>query len=248
LFEKEAVPQKRLEEARLKYESKKAGFDVIAQQVDFSPLANDDGVSAMHFHLKSPIDGVVEDIHFHVGETVAPGQQLFTITNPGKVLLKANVPVARIAQVKQTGDAAFKVEGYEKAFRVSDLNGKLISIGSLVDEKSRTVPVIFEMDNPESVLKIGMFAEVRVKTSETVETLAIPNSAIFDDNGTSVTYVHVEGESFAKRVLETGITDRGYTQVLSGLSAGEQVVTAGGYQVRLASLSTSVPTGHGHEH
>lgn len=248
LFDKEAIPQKRLEEARLKYESQKAGFDVIAQQVDFGTLANDDGVAALHFHLKSPIDGIVEDIHFHVGESVAPGQKLFTITNPGQVLLKANVPVGRIAQIKQTGDASFEVEGYEQAFRVSDLNGKLISIGSLVDDKSRTVPVIFEVDNPDNLLKIGMFAEVRVKTSETVEALAIPNTAIFDDNGTPVAYVHIAGESFAKRVLETGITDRGYTQVLSGVSAGERVVTAGGYQVRLASLSTSVPTGHGHEH
>jgi multidrug efflux pump subunit AcrA (membrane-fusion protein) len=93
-----------------------------------------------------------------------------------------------------------------------------------------------------------MFAEVSVKTGENVEALAVPNSAIFDDNGTPVAYVHVEGESFAKRVLKTGITDNGYTQILDGVSEGERVTTVGGYQVRLASLSTSVPAGHGHEH
>ncbi len=63
-----------------------------------------------------------------------------------------------------------------------------------------------------------------------------------------VAYVHVEGESFAKRLLTTGITDKGFTQILSGISKGERVTTVGGYQVRLASLSTSVPSGHGHEH
>jgi multidrug efflux pump subunit AcrA (membrane-fusion protein) len=97
-------------------------------------------------------------------------------------------------------------------------------------------------------LKIGMFAEVAVQTGDAEETLALPTSAIFDDNGTPVAYVHVEGEAFAKRVLQTGIIDGGFTQIISGIAEGERVVTVGGYQVRLASLSTSVPVGHGHEH
>lgn len=58
----------------------------------------------------------------------------------------------------------------------------------------------------------------------------------------------VEGEAFAKRVLQTRVTDRGFTQILSGIAEGERVVTVGGYQVRLAALSTSVPVGRGHEH
>lgn len=248
LFEKQAISQKRLEEAKLRFETRKAGYDVVSRQVDFGNSEKDDGVAAMHFHLKPPIDGNIQEIHFHLGENVGAGERLFTITNPKNVLLKAHVPVARIAHVKNASDAAFRIEGYEREFKVSKLNGRLVSIGSIVDEKSRTVPVIFKLDNPDHILKIGMFAEVSVKTGETVETLAVPNSAIFDDNGTPVAYVHVEGESFAKRALTTGITDNGYTQILNGVSEGERVTTVGGYQVRLASLSTSVPSGHGHEH
>ncbi len=248
LFAKKAISQKRLEEAKLRFEARKAGYDVISKQVDFASSGQNDGVAAMHFHLKPPIDGIIQEIHFHLGENVQTGEKLFTITNPKKVLLKAHVPVARIAQIKNASDASFRIEGYEQEFMVSRLNGRLVSIGSIVDEKSRTVPVLFKLDNPDNILKIGMFAEVSVKTGESVETLAIPNSAIFDDNGTPVAYIHVEGESFAKRALTTGITDNGYTQILNGASEGERVTTVGGYQVRLASLSTSVPSGHGHEH
>ena len=248
LFEKQAISQKRLEEAKLRFETRKAGYDVVARQIDFGTPGKDDGVAAMHFHLKSPIDGIIQEIHFHLGQNVQTGEKLFTVTNTKNVVLKVHVPVARIAQTKNANDASFRIEGYEEEFKVSELNGRLVSIGSIVDEKSRTVPVIFKLDNPDNILKIGMFAEVSVKTGETVETLAIPNSAIFDDNGTPVAYVHVEGESFAKRALTTGITDNGYTQILSGIAEGERVTTVGGYQVRLASLSTSVPSGHGHEH
>ncbi|MFQ5627850.1 MAG: efflux RND transporter periplasmic adaptor subunit [bacterium] len=248
LFEKQAISQKRLEEAKLRFEAKKASYDVIAQQVDFGPVESDGSEAASHFHLTAPINGVIQDIHFHLGQNVQAGEKLFTMINPKRVLLKAQVPLAHIAQVKNARDASFTVEGYEQEFSVSQLNGRLVSIGSIVDEKSRTVPVIFELVNPENTFKIGMFAEVSVKTGDTVETLAIPNSAIYDDNGTPVAYVHVEGESFAKRILQAGITDKGYTQILNGLLEGERVTTVGGYQVRLASLSTSVPVGHGHEH
>lgn len=247
LFEKQAISQKRLDEAKLRFEAKRAGYDVIAQQVDFG-AAKDGDNNTPHFHLKAPIAGVIEEIHFHLGETVETGKKLFTISNPKRVWLKANIPLALLSRVQAATGASFKVEGYEQEFRVDQLNGKLISSGSMVDEKSRTVPTLFEIDNPENKLKIGMFAEVAVQTSKVEETLAIPTKAIFDDSGTPVAYVHVEGEAFAKRVLQTGIIDGGFTQILSGVAEGERVVTVGGYQVRLASLSTSVPVGHGHEH
>lgn len=247
LFEKQAISQRRLDEAKLRFEAKRAGYDVIAQQVDFGAAKNGDN-NTPHFHLKAPIAGVIEAIHFHLGETVETGEKLFTISNPKRVWLKANIPLALLARVQAAAGASFKVEGYEQEFRVDQLNGKLISAGSIVDEKSRTVPVIFEIDNPENKFKIGMFAEVAVQTSEVEEALAIPTGAIFDDNGAPISYVHVEGEAFAKRMLQTGISDGGFTQILSGVAEGERVVTVGGYQVRLASLSTSVPVGHGHEH
>ncbi len=251
LFENQAISNKRLHTAKLNFEARKASYDVIAQQIELSHSENDGNGASMfsgYFRLKTPIEGVIEEINFHLGQTVEAGQKLFAITNPKRVLLKAHVPVARIARVKNANDASFRVEGYEQEFNVSELNGRLLAISSTVDEKSRTVQIIFELDNPENILKIGMFAQVSVKTGEAIEAFAIPNSAIFDDNGTPVAYVHVEGESFAKRLLTTGITDNGFTQILSGISKGERVTTVGGYQVRLASLSTSVPSGHGHEH
>ena len=248
LFEQQAIPKRRMDEAKLKYEARKASYDVIAQQVDFGFGQKHGEIAALYFHLKAPIDGVIEETHFRSGQTVQAGQGLFTITNPKRVWLKAQVPLARIGLIKNARDASFRVEGYTQEFSASQLNGRLISIGSIADKASRTVPVIFELDNPDNKLKINMFAEVSVKTGDVIETPAIPTDAVFDDNGIPVAYVQVEGEAFAKRVLQTGITDRGFTQILTGLAEGERVVTVGGYQVRLALLSTSLPTGHGHEH
>jgi hypothetical protein len=68
-----------------------------------------------------------------------------------------------------------------------------------------------------------------------------------DDNGTSVAYVQTGGETFVRRVLTLGARDGTRTQVLAGLSLGDMVVTAGAYQVRLASLSGGDFAG-GHAH
>lgn len=248
LYEQEAIPEKRLEEARLLYEAQKASYDVIASQIDFGNPADKKQGTFPHFHLTAPIDGYVEAVAFHIGKNVSAGEMLFKITNPRRLLLKANVPVARIAALQNTSDASFRVEGNEREYQVAQLNGRLLSAGNTVDDVSRTVPVYFEFNNPENVLKIGMFAEVSVKVGKPTKTLSIPQSAVLDEDGTPVAYVHAEGESFSKRILKTGISDSGYIQILDGIAAGERVVTVGAYQVRLASLSTSLPTGHGHEH
>jgi hypothetical protein len=62
-----------------------------------------------------------------------------------------------------------------------------------------------------------------------------------------VAYVQPEGERFEKWEVTVGGTSDDRTLILSGISDGERVVTGAAYQVRLASLSTSVPA-HGHEH
>ena len=245
LFARQAIAEKRVEQARLYYQARKASYDRVAQQVDFS---SDDSQPSLHYHVEAPIDGYVEEIHVHLGQTVTSGEKLFTVTNPERVWLKAQVPLTQYAHIGRVRDATFSVEGLERAFRVSALGGRVISVGNTIDRNTRTVPVIFEVDNPDHLLKINLFADVRVHTGEVVETLAIPSTALLDDEGTPVVYVQAEGEAFFKRPVQTGIVDGDLTQILSGLAEGEWVVTEGAYQVRLASMSSSVPTGHGHAH
>jgi cobalt-zinc-cadmium efflux system membrane fusion protein len=249
LFEHQAIAEKRLAETRLHYQTRKASYDRIAQQVDFSTEEDAEGdMPTPHFHIEAPIDGFVEEIHVHLGQSVRAGEKLFTLTNPDRVWLKAKVPLTVYSRIEQVRDASFSVEGYEGSFQVSQLNGRLISIGSAVDPITRTVPVLFEVDNPKRQLKINLFAEVALYTGDAVDGLAVPSEALIDSDGTPVLYVQVEGEAFVERSVQTGIVDGGYTQITSGLEAGEHVVVVGAYQVRLASLSTSVPTGHGHAH
>lgn len=242
LHESRAAPQRRLEEARLRYETSKATFDRVAANVDFRANGG-----AVHYHVTSPIAGVVDEVHVHLGESVQPGAVLFSVTDPRRVLLEARVPLSHYRQVDEVRDATFAGEGDDATWRVSELDGRLVSVGSTIDPASRTLPVLFELANPDLRLKIHQFVEVALLTGETVEGLVVPSTAILDEGGQPVVYVQADGESFVRRTVKTGIRDAGLVQILEGLATGERVVTEGAYQVRLASLGT--PTaGHGHAH
>jgi multidrug efflux pump subunit AcrA (membrane-fusion protein) len=60
-------------------------------------------------------------------------------------------------------------------------------------------------------------------------------------------YVQTEGESFEKRELKLGASDGEMVEVISGIVAGERVVSKGGYQIKLSTASGTLPA-HGHEH
>jgi multidrug efflux pump subunit AcrA (membrane-fusion protein) len=125
--------------------------------------------------------------------------------------------------------------------------GRLVTLGTTVDAKTRTVPLVYEVPNPEGRLRIGMALNVYVETAHSTDALVVPVAALVEEDGRSIAYVQVSGETFAKRDLTLGIRDGAFVQVLAGLTAGERVVTKGAYAIRLASVSATLPA-HGHAH
>jgi RND family efflux transporter MFP subunit len=239
LFDRKAAAQKRLDESKFDFESKQASYNSLIDQIKFT----DNG-----YAIVSPIDGYVESITINLGSQINSGQELVTIINPARLILKTNVPASKFEVANNSKDASFKIEGYERELRISELNGRKISVSSSLNLANRTVPVYFEFSNPQNKIKVGMYAEVFIKNGDKQECISIPESAIIDEDGMHTVYVEVEGEAFEKRILKTGISEGGYIQVLEGLKEGERVVTKGAYQVRLAALSPESAIGQGHVH
>lgn len=193
--------------------------------------------------IRAPISGVVASRTIAPGSRVEAGTGLFSIVDPSVVWLRANVPAADAPRVRPTSGAAFTVERLPREYTAT----RAISVGSVIDSISRTVPVIYQVANPDGSLKIGSIARVDLRTGERVEGVIIPISAVLDEDGRPIAYVQAEGERFEKRALRLGARDGERTLVLDGVKAGERVVTGAAYQVRLASLSTAVHA-EGHEH
>jgi cobalt-zinc-cadmium efflux system membrane fusion protein len=235
LYEVEAVPQRRVHEAEIRLAAARETLTAFAG----GGTPREDG----RLVVRSPLAGVVAARSLTPGTRVDAGTELFTIVDPGVVWVQVNVPADEATRIGRTALATFRVAGDDRDRGTR----RLVSVGSIIDSATRTVPVIYETANPDGALKIGANVRVSVRTGRAVSGVVIPASAVLDEDGRPVAYVQTEGEAFEKRELEVGGADSSRTLVQAGIRPGERVVTGAAYQVRLASLSTSVPA-HGHEH
>ena len=235
LLEVEAVPERRVEEARIRLD---AARETLAGLTGGGLVAADGRI-----RLRAPIAGVVAQRDLAPGSRVAAGDRLFTIVDPTVVWLRAHVPAAEAPKIRADAGATFVLEGGGARGEAS----RTVAVGSMVDAATRTVPVLYEVENPKGTIKVGAHARVTVHTGERAEGVVIPDSAVLEEDGRPIAYVQPEGEAFERRELVLGPRAGDRVLVRQGIAAGERVVTGAAYQVRLASLSTAVPA-HGHEH
>ncbi|MFH5834301.1 efflux RND transporter periplasmic adaptor subunit [Halalkalibaculum sp. DA3122] len=250
LYEKEAIPQTELQKARIEYRQALTHYQTINEviQVDTTTIEGyGESAESYRFALKAPINGTIVESFVTPGIQVEAGQPLYRIADASRVWLKANVPAAHQSRIANAGEAAFRVQGDDRLYEVSELDGRLISRANSIDPQTRTLPLIYELDNTKNGLPLGMFSTVHINTDTKENVLAIPRSALIEEEGNYNVYVHVSGESFRKQRVTTGIEHRGWVEITSGLQGGEHVVTENAYQVKLASLSSEAPS-HGHTH
>jgi multidrug efflux pump subunit AcrA (membrane-fusion protein) len=173
---------------------------------------------------------------------------MFHIVDTERLWLEVSVAEADLGRLRNPRRAWFSIEGFPHSFAIDPATGgELVAFGTLVDPVRRTVPLVFELPNPDGALRVGMFADVRVATGEQAEDAAVPIAAVVEEAGQDVVYVMRGGESFERRVVRLGIRDGDYVQVIEGVAPGERVVTRGAYLVRLAGASPAA-AGHGHAH
>jgi membrane fusion protein, heavy metal efflux system len=243
----QAAPAKTVDEARTRLrvaEARRAGTRGRLGQYDASASGTGGG---RVFQIRSPIAGTLVALDVASGQSAEEGKDLFHVIDLDRVWLSARVFEPDAPKVEGARTAWFTIEGYDAPFTVDETNARLVTVGRVIDPKTRTVPVIFDIDNKDGRLRVGNYAKVVIATGAPRRGLAIPQSAVVDDGGHPVAYVMVEGEAFERRPLRLGIRSGEWVEVLDGVAAGEHVVTRGAYDIKLSAASGTVPA-HGHVH
>ncbi|MCF6330816.1 MAG: efflux RND transporter periplasmic adaptor subunit [Sulfurimonas sp.] len=240
---KNAVSQKRIMAGEQKYEIALAQLANVKQRLkQFDTSSN----NKLGISLKSPISGTIARQIALSGSYIKEGDEILHIVNPKKLWL--NVAIAQSEVQKIINPLGVEIFTDIKSLDFSvESNAKFLYFSDIIDSKTRTASLIFEIDNPPLHLKSGANFASKVYTGKTINSLAIPKSAIVSDNGVDIVYVLVEGEKIERRNVELGLSDSGYIEVLSGVSDGERVVSKGAYGVLLSALSPA-EAGHGHAH
>ncbi|CAG0978028.1 Cobalt-zinc-cadmium resistance protein CzcB [Rhodocyclaceae bacterium] len=240
LFKDEAIAEKRLLESRANEGIAAAEHDAARQRL--GQLGDGSG----GITLRAPIAGVIAAVPVAPGAFVAEGAPLIHIANTGKLWLEARVPESEVGRLGTPSGAGFKVDGFDRSFTIDPgKNGKLVAVGGVVDAATRTAPVIFEFANPDRALPLGVTARVQLFTGRGQEGVLVPASAVQDESGAQVVYVQTGGESFERRLVQSGARDGDKVAIVSGLEPGQRVVSEGAYLIRL-STSKAGPSGHAH--
>ena len=129
---------------------------------------------------------------------------------------------------------------------MKELGGRLLSYGKASGEGSYYVPVTFEFDNKGDVVP-GSFVEIYLLTTPMGGVISVPRSALTEEQGSYFVYLQLDEECYQKQLVTLGADDGERVQVLTGLHAGDRLVTKGAYQVKLAGATNAIPA-HSHEH
>ena len=189
--------------------------------------------------LFAPITGRVVDNGAVLGAFVDASSEILRIIDTTVLCVHAEIYEKDIAKVRIGQKVEIAVPAYpDKVFP-----GEVSYIGTLVDDETRTITVRAEVENPDSTLKPGMFADVHILLNGDCATLVVPDEAILQDGNAKIVFVQV-GDRFERREVKSGSIDGPYRQILGGLEAGEKVVTVGNYQLRSVLLSETLQAGH----
>jgi len=189
--------------------------------------------NARYFALTAPISGIVGTFNVAIGSTVNLGETLFTITNLQKVYVEAQAFGDNARQIKNAKQ--FIVESTAGTERSTSL--RPLSDPQAVNVQNQSQRILFELDNPDGVFKIGEYVNVRAGISQDTQVLALPNTAISDLNGKPVVFTKKSPEKMEVHYVQTGRSNGEYTTILQGLSPDERVVVSGTYQLKMIYLN-----------
>ena len=177
-------------------------------------------IHAVHIH--SPFDGVVMKIGAREGARITPATELYVIADLSRIWVLADLYQDDLPWVHVGDTAKMQVNGIPGRTFI----GKVSFIYPYFEAKTRTVKVRLVFDNPDQLLKPEMYANVDILADRQVHAIAVPSGAIVrSGTGAKVFVVRAPGK-FEPRDVTLGVSSDGKTQILSGLKAGETVVTS----------------------
>jgi len=177
--------------------------------------------------LYAPIGGKVIASSAVRGAMVDQNTEILIIMDPTVLWVEAEIYERDIAKIKIGQEVEVSVPAYpEEVFP-----GKISYICDVLKEDSRTITVRTEIRNKEFKLKPGMFSDMTILLNHPDVVLTVPETAVLDDRDRKIVFVSV-AQGFRLQDVKVGIKEGGYWEILEGLTEGDEVVTAGNYQLK----------------
>ena len=177
--------------------------------------------------IKSPIDGVVTDRPQYEGDLATANQPLLTVMNLSRLIGKAHIPQTEAAQLRVGNPAEINLAGLDEPVK-----GRVSLVSPALDPGSTTVEVWVEARKPDPALRPGMTVPVALTAKTAKDAIIAPVAAVFhsEEAGDYVMLAGSDGKAHQKKV-QVGIRSKDSAQIISGINAGDPVITSGGYEL-----------------
>ena len=187
--------------------------------------------------LYSPVTGTVMMKSVIEGEKINAGQNLLHIADLSSLWIKADLYESDIKNVKVGNPVTVKVNAYPS----QTFQGKVSFIYPTIDLKTRTVQVRIDIANTDYKLKPAMLANVTIQSGESSTMVVIPETAVIRSGQQNVAVQFLGNGKFKPAKVELGNYADGFYQILSGLKAGDKVVTSAQFLIDSeSSLKTAM--------
>lgn len=216
LLAKGFISQNASDNAASQYQIAQANVDSAKAALDVTQKSVADTT------VRAPIAGLVSNRTVQPGEKVSTDFHLLDIVDLRRMEMEAAVPTSEIQRVALGQEVQLKIEGV-----ALPMAGKVARINPSTQAGSRSIIVYVEVDNPQGLLRVGMFGEAQLTLNRRSAVLSAPASAIRNVNGATVVYA-VERGMLRQVPVTVGITgddgEGGAVEILGGLTEGAQVV------------------------
>jgi RND family efflux transporter MFP subunit len=233
----QTVAQENVTQANLALNQAKASRDAAQVQLDIARSSLD------NMSIQAPMSGVVATSSVREGEFASPQIPVYTIINTQQVKVRVNVSQTIVNNLYMGKE----VYVYVDAVSNQPFVGTIVEISPGADQ-SATFPVEIQLENPDALLRPGMFAEVTFNREAAQNSIVVPRNTVLRDNQGE--FVYINKDSVAVRVdVTTGIDNGMYIEILSGVSVGDEIVTTGqtfvtnGEEINVTNRSQSSNTG-----
>lgn len=227
LIERLATSEASLEEAVAKFREARAA--VQQAQAVLTDL-----------QLRAPFDGNLGIREVALGEYVAPGTVVTSIEQWDPLRVIFSLPQREIVRIRIGDKAQLVVDGLtDKGF-----DGKVSAIDASVDSRTRDIRIEVRINNPDELLRAGMYGVAEVTLKQREQVVAVPQMAITFKSYGAYLYVieQRQGADVAvERIVRTGRDHQGFVAIAQGVKAGEQVVIAGQVKLRNGARVRIVP-------
>lgn len=252
LYGSGAISLNDYEAANSSFESMKKDFEINNAGVASSQASVDQSrasvrqieVELENSMVGSPVSGIIAIRNVTAGEFVSNSSAAVVVVNIDTVEINASLMEEEINHVKQGQE----VEVAVPAVGAKPFKGKVTKISPSADSKTKAYPIWVAVNNPDRLLKPGMFAEIKLQTRQREDVLAVPSEAVVDRSGQKAVYL-AQGDIAVERKVKVGISEGGKTEITEGLKGEEMIIVTGlqslrnGQAISLQGLAPGGPAG-----